>query len=145
VPRPEAPYPQDYIIDQQGIVCYWSDEYDPQKIIKIIDRLLLSVEEEKPIILSSRKFELDVSPNPAKNRIVLRVNGVSDKNASIKIYDVTGKMVKYFSLESSYCQRPSEITWNGHDNSGQLLPAGIYFARLETGQNVQTRIFILIK
>ncbi len=40
VPHPEAPYPQDYIIDRDGNVAYWSDEYDPQEIIRIIDRLL---------------------------------------------------------------------------------------------------------
>lgn len=40
VPHPEAPYPQDYIIDQEGNVAYWSDEYDPCEIIRVIDRLI---------------------------------------------------------------------------------------------------------
>ena len=40
VPNPEAPYPQDYLIDQEGRVAYWSDEYDPQELIRIIDSLL---------------------------------------------------------------------------------------------------------
>ena len=40
VPNPEAPYPQDYIIDQEGRIAYWLDEYDPQEIIRIIDNLL---------------------------------------------------------------------------------------------------------
>ena len=40
VPIPEAPYPQDYIIDRDGIVRYWADEYDPQEVIAVIDNLL---------------------------------------------------------------------------------------------------------
>jgi hypothetical protein len=40
VPDAAAPYPQDYVIDQDGIVRYWSWEYDPQVIIALIDSLL---------------------------------------------------------------------------------------------------------
>ena len=40
VPDPEAPYPQDYVIDQNGIVRYWSWESDPQEVMRVIDRLL---------------------------------------------------------------------------------------------------------
>lgn len=40
VPHPEAPYPQDYVIDQEGKIAYWSVEYDPQEVIRVIDRLL---------------------------------------------------------------------------------------------------------
>jgi hypothetical protein len=40
VPHPEAPYPQDYVIDQEGRIAYWSVEYDPQEVIRVIDRLL---------------------------------------------------------------------------------------------------------
>ncbi len=40
VPHPIAPYPQDYIIDQEGRVAYWAAEYDPQEIMRVIDLLL---------------------------------------------------------------------------------------------------------
>lgn len=46
VPDPTAPYPQDYIIDQQGRVAYWNDQFDPQAVITTIDRLLGSGVEE---------------------------------------------------------------------------------------------------
>ena len=34
VPNPQAPYPQDHVIDQQGVVRYWSDQFDPQEVIR---------------------------------------------------------------------------------------------------------------
>jgi hypothetical protein len=40
VPDPEAPYPQDYVIDQDGIVRHWSWEYDPGEVTATIDDLL---------------------------------------------------------------------------------------------------------
>ena len=49
VPDPTAPYPQDYIIDQQGRVAYWNDQFDPQDVIATIDRLLLSGVSEPPV------------------------------------------------------------------------------------------------
>jgi hypothetical protein len=48
VPHPEAPYPQDYVIDQEGRVAYWSIEYEPQEIMQVIDRLL---EQSSPIVI----------------------------------------------------------------------------------------------
>ncbi len=40
VPDPEAPFPQDYVIDQNGIVRAWNDRYEPQEIIALVDSLL---------------------------------------------------------------------------------------------------------
>lgn|GEM_PF-3297418 len=40
VPNPEAPYPQDHIIDKQGRVMFWEAEYDTQASIKAIEELL---------------------------------------------------------------------------------------------------------
>ncbi|MBM3313890.1 redoxin domain-containing protein, partial [candidate division WOR-3 bacterium] len=35
VPNPTAPYPQDYIIDQQGRVAHWDDQFDPQEVMNV--------------------------------------------------------------------------------------------------------------
>ena len=40
VPDPEAPYPQDYIIDKQGKIRFFETEYDPQECIKVIKQSL---------------------------------------------------------------------------------------------------------
>ena len=61
VPNPEAPYPQDYIIDQEGKVAFWSEEYDPQEIISVIDRLLgpLNSIDDLTIMLSDNEIFLE--------------------------------------------------------------------------------------
>jgi len=40
IPNPEAPYPQDYIIDKNGKVRFWEGEYDPKECIKVIEDCL---------------------------------------------------------------------------------------------------------
>jgi len=37
VPHPEAPYPQDTIVDKQGRIRYWEKEFDLKKCLEIMD------------------------------------------------------------------------------------------------------------
>lgn len=52
VPDPLAPYPQDYVIDADGVVRYWSREYDPQHVTQVIDQL------------TGGPYELEIDPDP---------------------------------------------------------------------------------
>ena len=75
VPNPTAPYPQDYIVDQQGIVRYWNDAYDPQGVIQTIDRLLATsaVEEASPESRHREPGLLRIESNPAASPVVFHV------------------------------------------------------------------------
>jgi hypothetical protein len=54
----------------------------------------------------------------------------------MKIYDATGRLVKSFALSPphSMADMPHtlSVVWNGDDDAGRTLPAGIYFIRLES-------------
>jgi len=58
---------------------------------------------------------------------------------SIKIYDATGRLVKSFLLPTS------SVEWNGTDDSGRILPAGVYFVRLESEGFKQVEKVILLR
>jgi hypothetical protein len=75
VPNPGAPYPQDYIIDQDGNIAYWSDEYDPQRIISIIDGLLETGIEEGEAPEPGVSLELSLAPNPASEMVTITAGG----------------------------------------------------------------------
>lgn len=45
----------------------------------------------------------------------------------LKIYDAAGRFVKSFCLESSIVSHESVVWWDGTDDSGNNLPAGVYF------------------
>jgi|GEM_PF-1580988 len=82
----------------------------------------------------SRRFYLEkIYPNPFKDRLVIKFQGVTSSQypvASIRIYDISGRVVKSFSLTTDYCVLGT-IVWDGKDDLGRRLPSGVYFVRLE--------------
>ena len=59
----------------------------------------------------------------------------------IVFYDVTGRRIRTLQLAIAIEGRDE---WNGRDDDGRSVPAGIYFARLISGSlRVQTRVVLL--
>jgi hypothetical protein len=83
---------------------------------------------------------LQVWPNPfgARSRITLEGPPYDGR---LLILDVRGRLVREFRIESQ--QRV--LSWNGHDQRGERLPAGIYFLRLAGAGNEATRKVTLLK
>jgi hypothetical protein len=131
VPNPQAPYPQDYIIDQQGIVQYWADQFDPQEVIRVIDRLLSSgVEASGEWRMASS--ELAVSPNPFRGSVHISLGRSLRRALSsspVRIIDAQGRLVRSLPIPSSLVPRPSSLSWDGTDDTGRRLPAGVYYLR----------------
>ncbi len=55
---------------------------------------------------------------------------LSEPEVSLAIYDVAGRMVKSFNLESCIIYHESTIFWSGDDDLGRRLPGGVYFIEL---------------
>ena len=59
----------------------------------------------------------------------------------IRIHDVTGRTVRRIDLGGG---ASGSVQWDGRDDGGNLVPAGLYFARLTGGSlHAQTRIVLL--
>ena len=50
---------------------------------------------------------------------------------TLNIYDVSGRLVKSFSLSTAYSLLPTGVTWDGKDNGDKQVNAGIYFLKVE--------------
>jgi hypothetical protein len=91
---------------------------------------------------------IKVSPNPFRQRIDLQVNpsmGHSAKGIALNIYDIIGRSVKSFFRPSALCSAPFAFVWDGTDEDGRTVPAGIYFIRLEADGSSQTEKVILVR
>ncbi|MCK4353483.1 hypothetical protein KAW65_08775 [candidate division WOR-3 bacterium] len=68
-------------------------------------------------------------PNPFHRTTVIRYTCPCPSNVSLKIYDVTGRLVTKLVDKP---QKPGYYTieWRGKDNQDRTLPSGIYFMRL---------------
>jgi len=88
--------------------------------------------------------QLVVYPNPCRKITNIKFqipnefqNSNTKSQITLKIFDVSGRLVKQFSL-------PTSVEWNGTNSVGNKVPAGIYFVRLEgTGVNNMRKIILL--
>jgi serine protease AprX len=84
-------------------------------------------------------------PNPFSGvtNIVYRVASVSD--VRLRIFDTSGRLVK--EIASSSDQAPDEYkeAWDGRNESGRLVPSGVYFCRLEAGGLTRSRRIVFIR
>jgi len=73
-------------------------------------------------------------PNPFNPMTVIRYDLSGNEWVSITIYDLLGNqintLVDRFQSPGSY-----RIEWNGFNNRGQNVSAGVYFIRLQSGNN----------
>ncbi|GAH93927.1 unnamed protein product [marine sediment metagenome] len=92
---------------------------------------------------------LQIHPNPFKNNVDIRFkmkdNRWTMEDISLKIYDVAGKLVKDFLLPTTYCLVPTSIGWDGTDTHSQPVSSGIYFCRVQVGDDVATKKMTLIR
>ncbi len=66
--------------------------------------------------------------------------------ATLCIYDATGRMVKSFSdIQRNAVSSVYSVLWDGCDNSGRQLPAGVYFVMLEHKDTKKIEKVILLK
>lgn len=146
VPDPEAPYPQDYVIDQNGIVRYWSWEYDPQEVMRVIDRLLGQTGVDDPDN-SGEAMGLHLaqpSPNPFRPGTELAYRISERADVMLNVYSVSGRLVRTLA-EGEKPAGEHVVSWDGRDGSGRRLASGVYFIELRAGDERQSRRAVLLK
>jgi len=78
-----------------------------------------------------RQFRIEISPNPARNSVILR--GIPhDLPVKVALYDASGRKLNELSLRSSGGSLPVEL----RDFGGRPLPNGVYFVEI-TGKGIR--------
>jgi len=91
-------------------------------------------------------FALQVSPNPFRERTFIKLTGKgqSVEDMELHIYDATGRMVRSLTLPTTYSLLPTAV-WEGTDQSGRKLPAGVYLLVAEANGVRQCRQLVLVR
>lgn len=83
-------------------------------------------------------------PNPFNPNTKISYNLEKDSDVSISIFDISGKLIK--TLQNTYqTQGEHSITWNGTDEIGNRIGAGMYFYQVKAGELMQTKKMVLVK
>ncbi len=87
-----------------------------------------------------------VYPNPVRDILNISFNTEHRGEAiQLKIYDVSGRLIKDFNLASNINHLTPPIIWSGKDRQGRRVPNGVYFVSLETGDNSEIRKIVVLK
>jgi len=98
----------------------------------------------------SRLTEIKIQMQDVRNNLSTSL-GTGTQDILLKIYDVSGRIVKVFNLTSPASLREagragfllpaSAVSWDGTDFQGKELPAGAYFCIAQTNiSRILTRI-----
>ncbi len=74
---------------------------------------------------------LVLNPNPASARVNIKLEAPIQGRSLIYVTDIAGRTVRL--LRSDFSRNQACLTWPLDDESGRLVPDGVYFCRLGTG------------
>ena len=83
-------------------------------------------------------------PNPFNPSTTINFELQGKSNISLKIFDVTGKLIKVLvneEKESGY----HSVVWDGAGENGKEVSSGLYYYRIESNHFVETKQCLLLK
>jgi hypothetical protein len=83
-------------------------------------------------------------PNPFNPSTTIRFFLPQEARVSIKVYNIIGKEITEL-LNETRKTGEYEITWDGTDSNGKLVPSGIYFITMNADRFSNTIKAMLIK
>jgi 1,4-alpha-glucan branching enzyme len=83
-------------------------------------------------------------PNPFNPMTTIRFSLARTRNATLRVYDVSGRLVRTL-VDDVYPRGRHEVRWDGRNNRGQGVASGVYFYRLVVREFAETRRMVLIK
>jgi hypothetical protein len=95
------------------------------------------------VALPRAAFLATPAPNPARGATTLRFGLPRAAAVELALYDQQGRRVRSL-LAGTQPAGERTIAWNGCDESGRALPAGLYFVRLATeGRTFVSRLAVI--
>jgi len=83
-------------------------------------------------------------PNPARGRTSIELGLPSRDHVDARVFDLAGRRVQ--TLESGWLDAGRhELTWDGTDARGRLVPAGVYFLEVRAGDRVFHRKLVRLQ
>ena len=69
------------------------------------------------------------------------------QEARLRIFDASGRVVRDLSpyLGSSIMHSGSAVSWDGRDDRGKKLPAGVYIIRCTAGEHQETQKAVMLR
>ena len=83
------------------------------------------------------------APNPFRQTTVVHYELPAAASVQLLVYDAGGRIVRRL-LDAEVDAGPHDLLWDGRDDAGRLVPAGLYLYRLDTPGFSETRKLIRV-
>ncbi|MBU1355757.1 MAG: T9SS type A sorting domain-containing protein [Candidatus Edwardsbacteria bacterium] len=95
--------------------------------------------------VSSCKFAMRSAwPNPMHGTSSISYSLPKEESVRLAVYSITGQLVRTL-VNTNQAAGMHNITWNGRDNKGNKVSAGVYLYRLSAGSNAATGKMVVIR
>jgi hypothetical protein len=84
-------------------------------------------------------------PNPFNPATVIVYDLAAEQEVELRIYSVSGRLVRNLVEGLSHEPGRHTITWDGRDNSGHEVSSGVYFYRIDAGPLKKARKMVLLR
>lgn len=134
-----------YVVDRTGIVTYISRDYDETGLQAHLNQL--TDVEDSEVTSMPGDFRLEQNyPNPFNpgTRIKFHLAGTQAIPVMLQIFNSRGEKVRTM-VEKHLIAGSYQESWDGRDDEGIPLTAGVYYYRLTAGHLSETRKMLLLK
>ena len=117
-----------------------------REFVRIVSAAEFNVSVEDTRIITPNDYKLEANyPNPFRDETTIGFELPLDKRISVKVYDITGRLVSTIVDEQQYTKGSHRVTWDGTGAGGAKVASGTYFYTLEYGNFRQSRQLVLVK
>ena len=108
------------------------------------------ISDDRKVGVRYASIHICASPNPfcQKTDIMYQLPGEQEISGSgtinVRIYDAGGRLVRNLTRVVNTGDA-YQVSWNGDDDKGQQLPAGVYFAKASTDADEQYEKIVLLR
>ncbi|MGB3340995.1 MAG: C25 family cysteine peptidase [bacterium] len=100
--------------------------------------------EEMPGVLQITSSKLTLYPSIFTNGINIKLQVLKGRQAALRVYDAAGRVVRHFDVPCHVSSHQT-LAWQGCDDQGRRVPAGVYFIRFETDDYQKVEKAILLR
>lgn len=127
-----------YIAGHQG-----ASAGGPNSTVVLTSTELVGIEGEGSPFSAGIDFGLRLaSTNPGSGGVALAYGTAPSGAGRLGVYDVTGRLVRYFTLGGG---ASGILRWDGRDGTGRLLPQGVYLFQLKQGTRTSAVRALLVR
>ena len=124
--------------------CHHSTPEDINCGIGYLDETDSTSMSSKYTIQTPHLFSISNYPNPFNIKTNINFYLTTDTFLSIVIHDIMGKNIKRI-LSGNQMAGQNSIQWDGTNNKGDTVSAGVYFFSIEAEGHLETKKMILLK